>query len=628
MKTKPSKQARPHTKPWQIMILTILGIAMIITGFLAYPLLKPTGSGTTLSSFTPTPPDVEPTQPVQATISLPDELIEQGMIFFSMSDGAANHLFTYHPQLLSITYLTNNLWDDNSPAISPDGEKMVFSSRKNGFWNLYLSDFTNGTQTQLTDSLDYEGSPSWSPDNQWITYESNVDGDLNVYIQNTFDPSIAPIRLTDSSSPDFSPNWSSSGRMIAYVSTSGHDTDIWLANLDSSDQRFTNLTNSLGINEQRPIWSPDGQKLAWVSDQNGINEIWVWEVNTNPKEARRIGRGDWPAWSPNGSYILTSVNDANQVFLTAYQLSGLQVALPPIAMAGQIHGLDWKVINPKLQNSIFLPATDNYINKPLVEPVISVPPIAPIGRYSVVALPDVDTPYPYLHDSVDEAFTALRAAIGRQAGWDLLLSLQNAYIPLTSLPAPGIPEDWLYTGRAFAFSTQPSRAGWMIISRENYSGIIYWRVFIKARYQDGSQGSPLMVIPWNLDARYSGDPVAYEQGGTFGEIPSGYWIDLTDLAFRYGWQRLPALSNWRTYYPAARFNQFVITGGLSWLTAMRELYPEEALITPTYIPTYTATPIPPTVTPTKRIINSATPTAVTSVPTIIPSSTLQPTFTP
>ncbi len=601
---------------------------MIITGFLAYPLLKPAGSGITLSSSTPTLPNVAPTQPAQVTISLPEELIKQGLIFFSMSDGTANHLFTYHPQLLSITHLTNDSWDDNSPAISPDGEKMVFSSRKNGYWNLYLTDLINGTQTQLTNSPAYDGSPSWSPDNQWITYESNVDGNLDIFIQNTSDPSIAPIRLTDNPSPDFSPHWSSSGRIIAYVSTSGHDTDIWLANLDSSDQRFTNLTRSLDINEQHPIWSPDGQKLAWVSDQNGINEIWVWEVNTSLKDMRRIGRGDWPVWSPDGSHILSSINDANQVFLTAYQLSDLRVVLPPIAMGGQIHGLDWKVITPKVQNSIFLPATDIFINKPLYESVLSVAPIAPMGRYSVIALPDVDTPYPYLHDSVNEAFTALRGAIGQQAGWDLLMSLENAYIPLTSPPAPGIPEDWLYTGRAFAFSTQPVQAGWMTLTREIYNGITFWRIFIKARYQDGSQGMPLMAVPWNLSTRYSGDPVAYEQGGAYDEIPSGYWIDLTDLALRYGWQRLPALSNWRTYYPAARFNQFVITGGLSWHTAMRELYPEEALITPTYIPTYTATPIAPTITSTKQIVNSPTSAVATNAPTIIPSPTIRPTFTP
>jgi TolB protein len=36
------------------------------------------------------------------------------------------------------------------------------------------------------------------------------------------------------------------------------------------------------------------------------------------------------------------------------------------------------------------------------------------------------------------------------------------------------------------------------------------------------------------------------------------------MAARYGWERLPARSNWRTFFPGIRFNQFVIRGGLDW----------------------------------------------------------------
>jgi hypothetical protein len=36
----------------------------------------------------------------------------------------------------------------------------------------------------------------------------------------------------------------------------------------------------------------------------------------------------------------------------------------------------------------------------------------------------------------------------------------------------------------------------------------YWRIYVRTRYQDGSQGSPLSVHPWDLDARHSGDTQA------------------------------------------------------------------------------------------------------------------------
>jgi hypothetical protein len=77
---------------------------------------------------------------------------------------------------------------------------------------------------------------------------------------------------------------------------------------------------------------------------------------------------------------------------------------------------------------------------------------------------------------------------------------------------------------------------------------------------------------------------------------------------------MPALVTWRAFYPAARFNEFVATGGMDWQDAMLELYPPEVLITPTVVLPPTRTP-----TPTLRWYVSPTPTS---------TSTPRPTFTP
>lgn len=630
--TTTQKSSNPkRSKSWQVITLTILGVLLVITGFIGYPLIQQTQQnplGTPQTPLAITPSQDQTAQQFLSPVQLPEALKEQGTIFMSMSDGDFKHLFIYSPLYLPLSRITNNQWDDITPSISPDGSHLMFSSRMNGYWNLYLINLATGHQTQLTDTPAYEGSPTWSPDNQWVAYESYADDNLEIYIQNAMDTSTAPIRLTEDDAADFSPAWSSAGRVIAFISSRTGNADIWLANLDSTDQRFTNLTQSQNATEQHPTWSPDGKKLAWVSDKNGINEIWVWDAGTTISLAHPLARGDWPAWSPDGSIIITAVQDPNQQYLAAYQVSDSTPILEPIAIPGRIHGMEWKHIATSDEGTTILPSTSYQQPPDLYTAIISTPPLYPAGRYSIVPLADLNTQFPYLHDAVDEAFTALRNAIGRQAGWDLLLSLQNAYIPLTSPPSPGISEDWLYTGRAFAVSTQPLQAGWMSIVREEYNGLTYWRVFIKVRYQDGSQGQPLNIPPWDMNARFSSDPVAYEQGGAIGGIPGGYWIDLTDLASQYGWQRLPAQRNWRTYYPAARFNQFVITSGLDWMAAMREIYPAEALITPTYIPTYTATPLTPTATPTSRYQRTPTPVIPTPTPTPTPTATIRPTYTP
>jgi hypothetical protein len=179
-----------------------------------------------------------------------------------------------------------------------------------------------------------------------------------------------------------------------------------------------------------------------------------------------------------------------------------------------------------------------------------------------------------------------------------------------------------------------ANAGWMTSTREQIGGETYWRLYLRALRQDGSQGEPIKSSPWDLGARYELNPSPYEAGGQFGPVPSGYWVDVTSLAAAYGWQRLPALSNWRTYYEGARFTEFVMTGDLSWYSAMLELYPADILVTPTRVSPPTATPsrtpIPtntpgptrtprPTFTPTMTRTPTNTATVTSTPPTIIPT---------
>jgi TolB protein len=170
-----------------------------------------------------------------------------------------------------------------------------------------------------------------------------------------------------------------------------------------------------------------------------------------------------------------------------------------------------------------------------------------------------------------------------------------------------------------------ANAGWLVALREDVGAQTYWRIYIRASVQDGSLGEPIHNAPWNLSARYELDPRTYEQGGNYGSVPSGYWVDVTALAATYGWERLPALTNWRSYYAGARFTELALTNGLDWYTAMRELYPIEALITPTRV-------LPPSLTPTSTFTLTPTkrPTRTpykTPTPRLSPTATLSPTPT-
>jgi TolB protein len=549
-----------------------------------------------------------------------ESLRAQGVMLLSLRDGLYIHLFAYHPLFLPLTRLIDKPWDDITPSLSPDGTHLAYSSRQNGYWDIYVLDLVTGTQERLTDTPEYEASPTWSPDGQWIAFERYNGISLDIYLLSLIDPEAGTIQLTNDPGVDTSPTWSPKGREIAFVSTRSGEEEIWLARLDNIDDRFVNISQNSQSHDSLPTWSADGSQLAWASEQDGNRQLAIWRPDQFNHPARLLGEGDRPAWSPDGKILFSEVRDPQSSGLAAYASDSGRLSLPLTPLPGSLSGLTWMKgpIVGWLADLIENPKID--VHSPLWQPVIT-RTVAPAGRMGLVPLIDVTAPQPLLHDAVDEAFNALRLQVAAETGWDTLSSLENAYVPLTTPPIPSIQNDWLYTGRAFSLNPLLMSAGWMVISKDDFSGQIYWRVYLKARYQDGSMGLPLTNLVWDINARYSGETQAYEQGGKPGQVPVGYWIDLTELTRLYSWERLPAWINWRSFYPSIRYNQFVMTGGLDWNQAMAELYPPEALRTSTSIPTFT-----PTISETPKAVQRPATTTPTPTLTLIP--TRRATWTP
>jgi TolB protein len=611
------------------MVLTASSIILLITVLIFWPILqykvspvsaedssKPTQistefpypSPTLISTHTPTPKltaTISPTgtsTPSTSHLALPQEdnssAFNEGTIIISLNEAGNYHLFAFQSFDYPYTRLTSGPWDDITPALSPDGRWLAFSSNRSGAWDLYLLDLHNGDITRLTDNPHFEASPSWSPDGNLLAYERYNDNS-EIMIRSVFDDRVR-INLSEHPAADYQPSWSPEGRQVAFISNRSGEHEVWLANFDIFDEhRFTNISQSSGIQESHPIWSPDGSSLAWAALQGGNHSLIMW----NPDQGSQyIASGDWPVWSPDGSLVISSLRAPNQSLLTAYHVSDSLLALPPLILPGSISGLTWS--NQTLSNP--LPATISQISAETpAAPWTSPQDEKSAERAQIVPLRNVIAPYPELHDAVDEAFQALQAKVAEESGWDFLSSLDNAYLPLSAPLPPGMEEDWLYTGRAFAFDTQIMNTGWVIVVPEKFGHQTYWRVYIKARFQNGSLGKPLHELPWNFNARYAGDPLLYEQGGYLEEgIPAGYWVDFTAIANSFGWQRLPALPIWQSAFFAARFNEFVLPGEQTWREAMLELYPPEALLTPT--PIYPPT-LPPTRTPSWPISSSQSP---------------------
>ena len=646
---KPTQQEPPSRSPIQTrMIAVFVCIPLIILSLLAWPLVQarmksPLSSTPFISqSFTPNNPNPEaniqstpiaslvPSLTATSTIStnlqsnffssFHDSPLYRGTVFLAIGEGGFTHLFAYGPLSLPLTRLTDGAWEDITPSLSPNHKQLAFASNRDGQWDIYLLDLENGETIRLTESPEFDAYPTWSPDGQFIAYQT-YSGDNFEIVISSIDGSQSSINLSDHPAADFEPSWSPRGRQIAFVSTRTGEPEIWLADLDKvGGERFTNLSQNPQSIESHPSWSKDGSRLAWSATQNGNHSLYVW--NNNGGDIYYAGSGDWPTWSPDNTALLTTILEPQETLITASTVEDILLVLPPIILPGPVNGLNWEDTNLEIHSADAFDWAAKFTPTPLWQVVLSNSSGVPGDRLNLVPLQDVQAPYALLDDLTDEAFQALRERVAKETGWDFLATLENAFVPLTDPLPPSMGNDWLYTGRAFAFNTLPLNAGWMSIAPEQFGSQIYWRVYLRTRLQDGSQGTPMQNLPWDFDSRYNGDPLTYEAGGSLSRaIPNGYWVDFTELARSYGWERLPALMTWRSAYFAARMNEFVFKDGEDWHSAILDLYPPEVLITPTEI-------IPPTLTPrpTSRWYQTPTPTlTLTPRPTLTP---LSPTATP
>ncbi len=104
-----------------------------------------------------------------------------------------------------------------APAISPDGNRICFSYRKQGRAGLYVINANGTGLTTLAKSIEVQSAASWSPDGKWVAVAANQGEGTRVFkIPLDGGP---PVRLRDTLS--FNPVWSPDDRFIVYSEQHG-----------------------------------------------------------------------------------------------------------------------------------------------------------------------------------------------------------------------------------------------------------------------------------------------------------------------------------------------------------------------------------------------------------------------
>jgi Tol biopolymer transport system component len=187
--------------------------------------------------------------------------------------------------------LTNTPGYDAEATVSPQGDKIIFTSTRSGDLELYTMNLDGSDVKQITSGLGYDGGAFFSPDGSKIVWRASrpqtpeaqkeykdllAQGlveptDMELYIANT-DGSDAK-KITDLGKANWAPFFTPDGKKILFSSNHnserGFPFNLFMINIDGTGLEQVTFDQTF---DSFPMFSPDGKKLVWASNRfNGGN---------------------------------------------------------------------------------------------------------------------------------------------------------------------------------------------------------------------------------------------------------------------------------------------------------------------------------------------------------------------
>ena len=190
-----------------------------------------------------------------------------------------------------------------SPKLSPDGNRIAVARRdlQTGTNDIYAIDLARGASSRLTSDPANDYFPVWSPDGNRIVWGSNREGKYQLYQK--LASGIGPEELLLTSDVLIGPHsWSPDGRFILYTRTDPKTrADVWVLPLDGDRQPFVFLQTP--FIEGRARFSPDGRWIAYVSNEQGRNEVYVQTFPASSAKWPVTNDGSEPQWRGDGKEL-------------------------------------------------------------------------------------------------------------------------------------------------------------------------------------------------------------------------------------------------------------------------------------------------------------------------------------
>ena len=176
---------------------------------------------------------------------------------------------------------------DAEATISPKGNKILFTSLRNGDLDLYTMDMNGKHVKQITNTLGYDGGAWFSPDGTkiiWRASRPKTETEIKEYKDLLKENLVAPTHMevwianadgTDAHQVTFleqanwAPNFTPDGKHFIFCSNHeykrGFPFNMYLCDLDGKN--IEKISRDKGF-DAFPMFSPDGKKFVFCSNRN------------------------------------------------------------------------------------------------------------------------------------------------------------------------------------------------------------------------------------------------------------------------------------------------------------------------------------------------------------------------
>lgn len=195
-------------------------------------------------------------------------------------------IFRADPDGSNIVPLTNQKGYDAEATISPKGDKIIFTSIRDGDIDLYTMDLDGSNVTRLTHEPGYDGGAFYSYDGTKIVYRASRpknDKELKEFKELVENGLVKPttleiyvmdadgsnkVQVTNNGAANFAPFMFPDGNRIVFCSNladpKGRNFDLYIINIDGTGlERITYNETFDGF----PMFSPDGKKFVFCSNR-------------------------------------------------------------------------------------------------------------------------------------------------------------------------------------------------------------------------------------------------------------------------------------------------------------------------------------------------------------------------